>query len=171
MRPHINEAQAILARGEPVFFARPPSGLERVKVGFLLTPLSAECAVAMAQPTASIKASINEVNRQFETAYKPNHVDAKMLFDACAAERNFLKRFNNDHHGSAALVKQVVSQKAPYLCLRNTNNDTHWKSTSASAGSFPNGVGKHGQPASASAGSFPNGVSKGGKGQDKGRGK
>ena len=70
-----------------------------------------------------MRAFTNAVNRQFDVQFKPNHADVKLLFDKCATERNFIKTFNSDHDGSAALVRQVVAKKAPYLTLRKLNNN------------------------------------------------
>ena len=69
----------------------------------------------MSQPTASLKAFTAVVNRQFNTAYKPNQVNSKQLFDLCAAEPGFVKSFNNNHDGSGALVRRVVGKKAPLM--------------------------------------------------------
>ena len=86
----------------------------------------------------NLKAFIAVVNRQLNTEYKPNHNGAKKLFDnACVSERNFLKRFANDPHGSAALVRQVVTRLEPQLRLRD--NSSNKSSSLKLVGSVPNG--------------------------------
>ena len=115
-----------------------------------------------------MKAFANVVNRQVECGYKPNYVDTKKLYDLCASVQGFVKTFNSDHDGSGALVRRVVSTKAPYLTLRKSNT-TQGRGPPGTAGSILKGLG--GKPESAKAESISNLVGKGGKGYSKGEGK
>ena len=130
----------------------------------MLANIAAKYAAAMAQPTASLKAFAAIVNKVFYANYKPNQADLTKLFDLCASETGFVKSFNSNHDDSGALVRRVVGKKAPYLTLRDVNNNAQGKGPSGSTGSVLNAV----------PGLVGKGGSKGtakGKGTGKGRGK
>ena len=122
----------------------------------------------MAQPNASMKRFANALNRHYNCSFKPNHADTLKLYNLCASVQGFTKNFADDLDGSGAFVNRVISQKAPYLTLRNPINNKG-KGSSGSVGSVSNGPG--GKPESAKAGFVPKFVGKGGKGSAKGKGR